>query len=97
VSPYRFSFKTAGQELNDAWFNCFQFGFDFFMTYWLRAGNFVDFGDVYLSFIFNLLSNSISIKINIEKMIKSFDTHDTIQFYKSLGSITRATVDFESY
>lgn len=67
------------------------------MTYYLRAGNFVDFGDVYLSFIFNLLSNSISIKINIEKMIKSFDTHDTIQFYKSLGSITRSTVDFESY
>jgi len=39
---------------------------DIYMVYKQKIENFVDFGDVYMSFIFNLLSNSLQIKISAE-------------------------------
>jgi hypothetical protein len=37
----------------------------------------VDFGDFYLSFIFNLLSNSLQIKVATENVIEAVDAYDT--------------------
>lgn len=71
--------------MNDAWFYCYQWGNDVYEVYKTKADNFVDFGDVYLSFIFNLLSNSLNIKVSTENMIEAQDEHDTAKFIKNLA------------
>jgi len=97
VDPYYLVTHTIGEEMNDSWFYCYQFGDDVYDVYKTKAENFVDFGDVYLSWIFNLLSNSLNIKISTENMIEAKDDHDTVKFIKNLGQILRACFDFNSY
>jgi len=62
-----------------------------------KVENFVDFGDVYLSFIFNLLANSLQIKSSVEKMIAFNKVYDTGAEMKELGTILRIVADFDSY
>ena len=97
VDPYYLTTHIMGVELNDSWFYCYQFGDDIADIYKTKAENFVDFGDVYLSFIFNLLSNSLNIKISTENMIDARQDHDSVKFIKNLGQILRACFDFNSY
>lgn len=85
VDPYYLITHTIGEEANDSWFYCYQFGDDIRDVYVTKAETFVDFGDVYLSFIFNLLSNSLNIKISTENMIEARDEHDTVKFTKNLA------------
>lgn len=97
VDPYYLTTHIMGNEINDSWFYCYQFGDDIADVYKTKAENFVDFGDVYLSFIFNLLSNSLNIKISTENMIEARQDHDSVKFIKNLGQILRACFDFNSY
>ena len=97
VDPYYLTTHIMGEEMNDSWFYCYQFGDDIADVYITKAENFVDFGDVYLSFIFNLLSNSIQIKVSTENMIESKEDHDSVKFIKNLAQILRACFDFNSY
>jgi hypothetical protein len=69
--------QIIGNEFNDAWFYCYQFGNDVSSEYKTKGENFVDFGDFYLSFIFNLLSISLQIKVATENMIEAVDNYDT--------------------
>ena len=85
IDPYYLITHTIGSEANDSWFYCYQFGDDIADVYKTKAENFVDFGDVYLSFIFNLLSNSLNVKISTENMIEAKTDHDTVKFVKNLG------------
>ena len=95
--PYRLIAYTIGNSFNDFWYNCFRFGYDIYDTYKEKFDNFVDFGDIYLSFIFNMLSKSVEIKEDVENMIDAFDVHDTEKFVRGLASILRNVFDFESY
>jgi len=95
--PYRLVAHTLGDSFNKFWFNCFQFGYDVYDSYRIKFDNFVDFGDIYLSFIFNMLSQSINIKTEIENMIDAFAIHDTEAFMRGLGSILKSILDFNSY
>ena len=70
---------------------------DIKQVYMTKVENFVDFGDVYLSFIFNLLANSLQIKSSVEKMIKFNKVFDTGGEMKELGTILRIVADFDSY
>lgn len=70
---------------------------DIKQVYSTKVENFVDFGDVYLSFIFNLLANSLQIKASVEKMIKFNKVFDTGGEMKELGTILRIVADFDSY
>ena len=70
---------------------------DIKQVYITKVENFVDFGDVYLSFIFNLLANSLQIKSSVEKMIKFNKVYDTGGEMKELGVILRIVADFDSY
>lgn len=97
VDPYYLITHIIGEEFNDSWFFCYQFGDDIYDVYATKAENFVDFGDVYLSFIFNLLSNSLNIKSSTENMIDAKELHDTTKFIKNLALILRSTFDFNSY
>ena len=95
--PYRLISYTIGNSFNDFWYNCFRCGYDIYDSYKTRFDNFVDFGDVYLSFIFNLLAASVDIKNDVETMIDAFEIHDTEEFVKGLASILRSVLEFESY
>jgi hypothetical protein len=57
--PYFLTFQIIGNQFNDSWFFCYQMVYDIYLVYKQKVENFVDFGDVYMSFIFNLLSNSL--------------------------------------
>lgn len=57
----------------------------------------MDFGDIYLSFIFNLLGNSLQLKQNTEDMIDASARHDTVEYFESLGALLRIILDFNSY
>jgi len=70
---------------------------DIKQVYVTKVENFVDFGDVYLSFIFNLLANSLQIKSSVEKMIAFNKVYDTGAEMKELGTILRIVADFDSY
>lgn len=90
-------FTVAGTDANDSWYNCFLFYYDFRMAYEQKFEKFNDFGDIYLSFIFNMLQNSLSIKKQTENMISSYAKHDTVTFTRSLGSVLRSILDFNMY
>ena len=60
--PYFLIFSITGNEFNDSWFYCYQFTTDIIDEYKQKAESFVDFGDVYMSFLFNLLANSLYIR-----------------------------------
>ena len=91
------AFTVAGTDANDSWYNCYLFYYDFSSAYEQKFEKFNDFGDIYLSFIFNMLQNSLSIKSQTENMIESYAKHDTVTFTRSLGSVLRAILDFDMY
>lgn len=70
---------------------------DFTETYKTKWENFNDFGDIYLSFIFNMLSNSLNIKSQTENMIEAYEIHATETFVQALSSVLRSILDFDSY
>lgn len=96
-NQYLMVMGILGYEFNDAWFYCYQFGKDVGSEYKTKGENFVDFGDFYLSFIFNLLSNSLQIKVATEKMITAVDSYDTSTMCFNMGVIARIMFDFDSY
>lgn len=73
-------FEEAGTDANDTWYNCFLFYSDIREAYKQKFENFDDFGDLYLSFIFNMLQNSYSIKQQTDSMIENYAIHDTEKF-----------------
>ena len=90
-------FLEAGTNANDTWYKCFLFYYDFRTTYETKWESFNDFGDFYLSFIFNMLQKSLNIKNQTENMIDAYSAHDTVTFMQSLGSVLRSILDFQSY
>ena len=68
-------FVTTGTSFNDAWYKCFLYYDDISYTYKTKWENFNDFGDIYLSFIFNMLSPSLNIKMQTENMIDAYAAH----------------------
>ena len=90
-------FQTAGTSFNETWYNCYLYYYDFEGTYATKWENFNDFGDIYLSFIFNMLQNSLNIKSQTENMITAYETHATTAFSQALGSVLRSILDFDSY
>jgi len=90
-------FNTAGTDFNDTWYNCYLYSDDVMVTYETKWANFNDFGDIYLSFIFNMLQNSLNIKSQTENMIEAYELHNTVTFVQALGSVLRSILDFDSY
>jgi len=95
--PFLLSWDMIGNEFDDFGFYCFQLSWDIKGVYEKKADNFVDVGDIYLSFLFNLLSNSIHIKTASENMVEGYDIHDTAGFVENLARIVRIVADFNSY
>ena len=91
------AFTIAGTSFNDGWYYCYLFQDDFIDDYSDKISNYNDFGEIYLSLIFNLLQNSLNIKTQTENMIAAYDIHDTVTFSRALGNILRSIFDFESY
>lgn len=90
-------FSIAGTSFNDGWYYCYLYQDDFIDDYSNKFSDYNDFGEIYLSLIFNLLQNSLNIKTQSENMIAAYDIHDTVTFSRALGNILRSIFDFESY
>ena len=56
------STNIAGNQFNEALYYCYKWQYAVKEEYKERKERFVNFGDIYLSFIFNLLSNSLQIR-----------------------------------
>jgi len=56
------STNIIGNQFNEALYYCYLFTADVRNEYTERRERFVNFGDIYLSFIFNLLANSLQIR-----------------------------------
>lgn len=95
--PFFLIMDTIGGPFNDGWFYCYQFYDDFKLVYTTKFENFVDFGDLYLSFIFNLLGNSLQIKQQSERMVEASARHDSVKYFTALGTLMRLMLDFNSY
>ena len=90
-------FTVAGTDANEAWYRCTLYWWEISATYATKWETFNDFGDIWLSFVFNMMANSINIKSQTENMIDAYDIHDTTTFTQSLGSVLRSILDFNSY
>ena len=95
--PYFLVFQIVGNQFNDSWFYCYQMVYDIYNVYKTKVEAFQDFGDVYMSFIFNLLSNSLQIKISSEAMVEAVAKRDTITLVRNIAKICRIVLDFDSY
>ena len=67
---YNFT-QAIGNELTNAIYYCYSFGYSFEFVVRMRLSLFSDFQDLWSSFMFNLLSNSVSIK-NIGINLKNY-------------------------
>lgn len=68
---YNFT-QAIGNEVSNAIYYCYSFAFSFEFVVRMRLSLFSDFEDLWSSFMFNLLSNSVSIKnigVNLNKYL----------------------------
>ena len=96
--------KTVGNELNDAWYMCYQFSDNFKEKWTSRFDKFKDGNgtyvaeEIYLSFLLNAAGNAIQIKNAVNSMTKAWDEHASETFFANLGNVLRILViDFENY
>jgi hypothetical protein len=61
-----------------------------------RLSQFADFSDVYTSFLFNLLSESLKVKTLAQNMQTAQTDKDWVNFYKYLATLIRTIFSFES-
>jgi len=81
ADPMLYTSQQLATHINNSWYDCWQFKTDFIETYDQKKNNFVDFSDLYLSFIFNLLGNSFQLKVASENMLEASATHDMVTYY----------------
>lgn len=66
--PVNYAAQKLAKDINNAWYDCWQFKEDFKADWIEKKSLFVDGADVYLSFMFNLLGNSWQLKVAGESM-----------------------------
>lgn len=64
--------------------------------YYIQKEQFIDETDLYTSFLFGLLSNSYEIKLDLDQMIVYDEENDLYNFWRTLGSVHKTMLDFES-
>lgn len=53
--------------------------------------------EIFLSFLFNLISESINIRDSFTNMNQSFTDHNSVEYFKNLGNLLRVLYNFESF
>ena len=53
--------------------------------------------ELFFSFIFNMVGNSLQLREAFTVMGTSFVDHDTVNYFLNIGNIIRIMYDFESY
>lgn len=88
--------QVIATEGSNSFYNCYLFSASVEKVVTTRLNTFMDFPDLYTSFLFNLLSNSLQIK-TIATRIKTFsDGNNKPELYGELAKLIRITLDFES-
>ena len=91
-----YSSQVFGTEFADSYYNCYLFSASVEKVVTTRLNTFSDFADLYTSFLFNLLSNSLQIKTittNIQTYSNSGSYSD---LYGEFAKLFRIMLDFES-
>lgn len=76
--------------------NCYLFEKSVEEVVTFRISQFTDFTDVYTSFLFNLLSQSLQIKNLATAMTTAQSSNNWAKFVTSLATLCRIIIDFES-
>ena len=95
--PLTYMFLQIATVIDESWYNCVLFTWDFIDAFVEKKNGFVDAPDIYLSFIFNLLGNSFQVKEATEAMIAAASTYDTVTLMQQSGYLLNIMYDFESY
>ena len=66
-------------------------------AYWVKKSAFITFSDFYLSFIFNLLGNSLQLRSYITSMISAWASYDSVTFFQDLGAVMQIMYSTVSY
>ena len=91
-----YSSQVFATEFADSYYNCYLFSASVEKVVTMRLNTFSDFADLYTSFLFNLLSNSLQIKTittNIQTYSNSGSYSD---LYGEFAKLFRIMLDFES-
>lgn len=91
-----YSSQVFSTEFANAYYNCYLFSASVEKVVTTRLNTFSDFADLYTSFLFNLLSNSLQIKTittNIQTYSNSGSYSD---LYGEFAKLFRIMLDFES-
>jgi hypothetical protein len=91
-----YSSQVFATEFADSYYNCYLFSASVEKVVTTRLNTFSDFADLYTSFLFNLLSNSLQIKTittNIQTYSNSGSYSD---LYGEFAKLFRIMLDFES-
>jgi len=92
--PFTYIMLHIATDINESWFNCLLFYWDFEEVFYEKRDGFVDTSDVYLSFIFNLLGNSFQVKQATEAMITASARYDTATLMQQTGYLLNIMYDF---
>jgi hypothetical protein len=95
--PFTYIMLHIATDINESWYNCVLFYWDFKDVYREKKDGFVDASDIYLSFIFNLLGNSFQVKEATESMVEASARYDTTTLMQQTGYLLNIMYDFESY
>ena len=91
-----YSSRVIGTEVSDAFYYCYLFYSSIDTVVKKRLATFVDFPDIYTSFLFNLLSNALQIKT----IATNINTYNNAGKYAELSGefakLLRIMADFES-
>jgi hypothetical protein len=91
-----YSSQVFSTEFANAYYNCYLFSASVEKVVTTRLNTFSDFADLYTSFLFNLLSNSLSIK-TITTNIQSYSNSGSYSdLYGEFAKLFRIMLDFES-
>lgn len=91
-----YSSQVFSTEFANSYYNCYLFSASVQKVVTTRLNTFSDFADLYTSFLFNLLSNSLQIK-TITTNIQTYSASGSYSdLYGEFAKLSRIMLDFES-
>lgn len=88
--------RVISTEFANSFYNCYLFGKSVKKVTKSRVSSFADFADLYTSFLFNMLSQSLSIKVIADNLQTDWQAQKYPEFLGQLATLIRIMLDFES-
>lgn len=91
-----YSSQVVSTEVSDSFYYCYLFSASVQSVVEKRLDTFVDFSDLYTSFLFNMLSNSLQIKTIATNINTYSDAQKWPELSGEIAKLIRIMLDFES-